>query len=499
MVLSACVSGPMTVFGETPSPSQPLGVTDRHLVVSVMDDLGQPLDGAAVRFADPSGEHVVASDADGLAAHVWVSGPVTVSVEAPGLLAGHALVVQRPDEPFALFLQPVVLRGTVTDSLGHPIAGADVTLGDAGARSAPDGTFELVRVQPGQLVARRPARAPATLEWSGGTEPLTVPMEPAVIRGLHVSPDAVADPARWQELLDLASETVINAFVVDVKDDSGRVLYASEVERALQAGAVQPILNLDSVLDTLEERDIYSIARVAAFEDPIMARAHPKMAVWDRSLDRPYSINGHWYLDPSDEEARAYAIEIAAEVCRMGFAEVQFDFVGYPVSISTNTVFDGGSTEDARVGALRTFLAEATAVLNQLGCAAGATVLGFTTSIDGDGGVGEDFRLLTEVTDVLSPTVYPSAYSEGWFGLDAPGQHPGIVVGRALDDGLERIQGPAIIRPWLQDYSYSVAAVRAQIEAAEERGMGWLLWNGQSRFSESALPVAKVASEGSPG
>jgi hypothetical protein len=48
-----------------------------------------------------------------------------------------------------------------------------------------------------------------------------------------------------------------------------------------------------------------------------------------------------------------------------------------------------------------------------------------------------------------------------------------------------------VLRPWIQDFYYNASQVRAQIEAAEERGLGWMLWNALSRFTEGALLPAE--------
>ncbi|MDX1450653.1 MAG: putative glycoside hydrolase, partial [Acidimicrobiia bacterium] len=42
-------------------------------------------------------------------------------------------------------------------------------------------------------------------------------------------------------------------------------------------------------------------------------------------------------------------------------------------------------------------------------------------------------------------------------------------------------------RPWLQDFSYDEGQVRAQIDAAEDHGLGWMLWNAASEFTVDAL------------
>ena len=89
--------------------------------------------------------------------------------------------------------------------------------------------------------------------------------------------------------------------------------------------------------------------------------------------------------------------------------------------------------------------------------------------------------------------IYPSHYSTGWFGFDCPNANPGPVVAGALDDGLPRVNGPAIVRPWIQDFSfgcgdpYGEAEVRSQMDEVEARDLGWILWNANSTFTESAL------------
>ncbi len=83
--------------------------------------------------------------------------------------------------------------------------------------------------------------------------------------------------------------------------------------------------------------------------------------------------------------------------------------------------------------------------------------------------------------------IYPSHYSTGWFGYDNPNDNPAGVVGGALDDGATRLEGPAIVRPWLQDFYYDASQVRAGIDEAESRALGWMLWNALSNFQWEAL------------
>ncbi len=84
--------------------------------------------------------------------------------------------------------------------------------------------------------------------------------------------------------------------------------------------------------------------------------------------------------------------------------------------------------------------------------------------------------------------VYPSHYSPGWLGLEDPSKHPGAVVAYALNRALERIGDSATLRPWLQAWELPPADIGKQISEAEARGLGWMLWNGRSRYDKSALP-----------
>ena len=89
---------------------------------------------------------------------------------------------------------------------------------------------------------------------------------------------------------------------------------------------------------------------------------------------------------------------------------------------------------------------------------------------------------------MLNPTVYPALYGKDWLGFEDPNQFPSEVVGNALDSGMGRITGTAIMRPWLQTFSYGPVEVAIEINEAEERGLGWMLWSAGSRFSANLLP-----------
>ena len=470
----------VVVVGETAIPPPGPVAT---VAIQVQDDGGTPIAGAQATANDVR----MVSDGAGLVHVRWEGVPVSVSIEAEGFFPAAIAVDGYHDDPLDLALRPVVLRGVVLDPGGFGLVAASVSLGEAQVVTDRSGRFEISRASAGTITVTRPGWYDNALVWDGGTLVEEIRMEPQIIRGLHVAFSVHAEDEQWQDLLAVAKDTVVNAFVIDVKDESGLVGYDTTVSLADEVGAVSPLFNLDDLVAQMDSRDLYKIARIVTFQDPIAARAMIDMAVYDTVTEGPFRKNTQYFLDPTDRQARAYALDLAEEVCAAGFDEIQFDYVRFPDGFPETARFDHGSSPEVRKEAVTGFLREATNRLHPLGCLVAADIFGFITSVKGDGGIGQEFDALSEAVDVVSPMVYPSHYSTGWFGFDRPNDHPGEVVGQALDAGIRRRQSSAIVRPWLQDFYYEPSQVREQIEAAEVRSLGWMLWNARSRFQLDAI------------
>ncbi|MDH3306565.1 MAG: putative glycoside hydrolase, partial [Acidimicrobiia bacterium] len=200
-------------------------------------------------------------------------------------------------------------------------------------------------------------------------------------------------------------------------------------------------------------------------------------------------------------DARSYSLDLATDACRMGVDEVQFDYVRFPDGFGSRVQFDGPSDAGGRADAITSFLTEARAALSTGGCATAAAIFGFITSTPGEGGIGQQLEQLAGVVDVLSPMVYPSHYSTGWYGFADPNAHPYDVVSGALLDGERRLTGsPVVVRPWIQSFYYNGSQIQAESNAADDRGAGWMLWNSASNYAtgsivdESSLEVAQHSS-----
>ena len=493
ILLAGCMAQSVVVVGEAPVP--PPGRVPM-VAVQVQDDLGVPIIGARAKV---SGNRLVTDDS-GVIQVRWEGVPFSVSVEAEGFFPGAVAVEAFQKNPLELMLRPVVLRGTVVDGNGFGLSAASVSLGDREVMTDQTGRFEISRPSVGTIRVSRPGWHDTALYWDGEFLVTNIKIKPRVIRGLHVAYSVHTDPEQWEELLAIADETVVNSLVIDVKDESGRVLYDTQVALANQLGAADRLFDLDRVVAEMDRRGLYKIARIVTFQDPIAARLREDMAAYDTATESPYRKGKQYFLDPTDRQARAYALDLADEVCSAGFDEIQFDYVRFPDGFPETVRFDLDSSAEVRKKAITGFLQEAVDRLHPLGCLVAADIFGFITSVADDGGIGQEFASLSAAVDVISPMVYPSHYSKGWFGFDKPNDHPGEVVGSALAHGMKRLEGAAIIRPWLQDFYYDdPSQVRAEIDAAEDLELGWMLWNARSRFKVGALeaePPAAIPPEG---
>ena len=108
------------------------------------------------------------------------------------------------------------------------------------------------------------------------------PAPPAPIHGIYVNAWAFGT-RHLQELVRLADSTRINAFVVDVKDDTGYLTYRSEVPTAVEIGANRQLRAPDAAarVALLKAHGIRPIARIVVAKDPLLAEKKPAWAVRD--------------------------------------------------------------------------------------------------------------------------------------------------------------------------------------------------------------------------
>ncbi|MEA1902077.1 MAG: putative glycoside hydrolase [Actinomycetota bacterium] len=451
----------------------------------VLNDVGDPVVSAVV---DVDGNQMGTSGEDGRVQMDWNRSSTVLEVSAPGHVAHTLTLAERPEGLVDVVLKARVLRGLVVDVEGVPVEGAVIQAGPSSGVSDAEGRFSLRGAEPGIVTVERPAWLTTTFTWDGGVGEALAEMTQFTARAVHISGEAVSE--RFEEFLRMADTTELNAVMIDLKDEEGIIWYKTTNQTSIAAGSNHGAYDLKAVVERAHARGLYAIGRLVLFNDPKVAQAVPSMAIWDTTTDAPFSSRGQYFLDPTDPDARAFGIELAAEACAAGLDEIQFDYVRFPdVPVETRATmrFDEELTDEVRLSTIPAFLSEAVNVLHPMGCAVAADVFGFLTTDTSDGYIGQTWEDIANIVDVVSPMVYPSHYGPGWFQKENPNDHPADVVDEALSDGMDRLPRSVVVRPWLQDFGYDESQVRAQITSAERYDLGWMLWNAKSNVTVSAL------------
>ncbi len=323
------------------------------------------------------------------------------------------------------------------------------------------------------------------------------------IKGIYVSPYALRGE-KWERIERLLKDTELNAVVIDVKSDYGRITYPTKIETAkdIAADAAAKINDLPSMLAPLKATNTYLIARIVTFKDPYLAAKKPEWAMKKRDGTVWRDKRGISWIDPYNEEVWEYNIRIAEEAIVAGFDEVQFDYVRFPEQVGKvdREVVFRNPHQETKDQIIQRFLRTATERVHKAGGVTSADVFGLTTTAKDGMGIGQKWELLAQEVDAISPMVYPSHYAKGSYGVRYPDLQPYRIVKEAIadakrrNDALQRNQEPAAaLRPWLQDFTakwvhphqtYRREEIRDQIRALEEQGIRqYLLWNPGSSYS----------------
>ena len=297
------------------------------------------------------------------------------------------------------------------------------------------------------------------------------------IRGIYLNGYLFNNPSKRESIEKILTNTDVNTLVIDVKTDNGHILFDTEIDEVIYLNNERVKFTKNDLQELKEIKDIYLVGRLVVFQDPLFAKVFPDEAVFDSRLNKPYSQNGQFFLDPSSKKAQDYIINIAIESCRLGFDEIQYDYIRYPDSSSKFMQFDTKNDFENRVNNINSFLSKSRQLLHNEGCLLSADTFGYILTNKQDGGIGQNLETIIENVDFISPMVYPSHYTNGSFGYQNPNEHPYEVITAALTDALDRGVDKDKIRPFLQGFWHSNEDIRNNIKAASDLEMDWLIWN----------------------
>ncbi len=317
----------------------------------------------------------------------------------------------------------------------------------------------------------------------------TGPPVPKEIRGVHVTMALASLDGKLAEYTRIPG---INTIQLDIKDENGEVAFHRMAPQlARRVGAAMRYYDPAKTAKQVHAEGLFLIGRVVCFEDPILARARPDLAIRTPGGGVWQNHAGLGWTNPYDKRVWDYNLRIAQAAARAGFDEIQFDYVRFPSDGNIEAAVFPGKRNEAMSVTITRFVHYAAKRLKPMGVRVSVDVFGLSATRNL--GIGQSPRRLAKIVDAIYPMVYPSHYGPGEYGLDSPVAAPRRTVGRSLRDFRRQMRrGKAQLVPWLEDFSFNgtttLTHVQEQIRAARRwKSGGFLLWNPSGVYTEGAL------------
>lgn len=327
------------------------------------------------------------------------------------------------------------------------------------------------------------------------------------VKGIYLTGHS-AGGARLADLTKLLNDTELNAMVIDVKDDFGDMTFDLKSDNPLIKENTQNYVSDPAqMMKHMEEHQIYPIARVVVFKDTRLAEARPELSFTHEDGSVWKNGRGESFVNPFSQEVWEYNVEIAKQAAKMGFKEIQFDYVRFPEGFETRSdelkYTYGGYQEKGlddiqqRVEAVTDFVKYAKKELEPYGVDVSVDIFGYSATVPEAPGIGQNFSKISENVDVISSMIYPSHWGS-YFGIAKPDLEPYKLVSEYMkveNDVLGKLDTPPQSRPWLQDFTasylgagnyreYGPAEIEAQIKALKEAGVNeFLLWDAGNTYT----------------
>ena len=401
------------------------------------------------------------------------------------------------------FKQTLAAAGLLLFLSGTTIASASETESSAETTAA---TSTLTMRQGALLKTPTAKELPKKFFYGSGVE-IAYPADG--VKGIYVTAYSVGYEEKFTKLVDYVDSNDLNAMVIDIKDDMGVVTADFNSEDShIQENTEEYIPDIKELMDLMEEKQIYPIARIVTFKDTLLANEQPDMSFTESDGSVWVASNGESFINPFLKQTWDYAVNVGIEAAKVGFKEIQFDYVRFPEGFEVwgDTLnYDMGeyadldmTDDEKRVQAITDFTAYAKEKLMPYGVDVSVDIFGYTASVIEASGIGQNFPQISENVDVISSMIYPSHWGTNYFGIYKPDLYPYELVAEYMkveNELLGTLETPPISRPWLQDFTasylgsgfyqtYGKAQVDAQVQALYDAGVNeFLLWNALNNYT----------------
>ena len=321
---------------------------------------------------------------------------------------------------------------------------------------------------------------------------------------LNISPSVIGNIEAY---IDFAKQTKINTFVIDIKDNECPGYKAEAMKlysptNYARAGSSKEAMYAKAVR-RLHEEGFYVVGRITCFKDSYLVKDHPEVAITEKATGKPFKHNKAYWPSPYDRKVWQFNVELAKEAVRkFGFNEINFDYVRFPDRMTkVEQLIDyHNKYNESKVQAIQRFVQYACDEIHAVGAYVSIDVFGEAANPGYTTAYGQYWPAISNICDAICGMPYPDHFSNGYYGIKKPWNHPYEI----LKAWGERVQGrqqvtptPAVVRTWIQAYNvmrhvdrngikYDAENVEKEIRGLYDAGLtgGYTTWHSGSNLTK---------------
>lgn len=265
-----------------------------------------------------------------------------------------------------------------------------------------------------------------------------------------------------ESYIALAKESKINTFVIDIKDNECPGYKADAMKEYSptnynRAGDKEDLYR--NVVKRLHEEGFYVVGRITCFKDSYFVQDNPQCAITEKATGTPFKHNKAFWPSAYDRRVWEFNVALAKEaVEKFGFNEINFDYVRFPDRMTRveDLVDYHNKYGESKVQAIQRFVQYACDALHKVGAYVSVDVFGECANAGYTTAYGQYWPALSNVADVMCGMPYPDHFSDGYYGIRKPWNHPYQLLkawGIRVQSHQALTPTPAVVRTWIQAYN----------------------------------------------
>jgi len=282
----------------------------------------------------------------------------------------------------------------------------------------------------------------------------------------------------------------LNSIVIDMKDDFGNLYFPTTNSTAITIGSnKKPILIID-ILRKLKILKIHSIARIVVFKDEKLYKGYNNIYAIHHAVNGgPWKGTPHEYwVDPHSDFVQNYNISLAVELEKLGFDEIQFDYIRFPSDGPTQYCqYPFKKMKDMYKSEV--FMDFLRRIKDSLNIPVSVDIYGFNSWYHFNDTIGQDIEEFSYIVDAISPMVYPSHYGMRFYSSISHSERPYRIVYDGGKRAVEIVNDRVVLRPWLQAFNllsptWGPGYIVSQVQGSRLSGCtGFLFWNAKGDYT----------------